>query len=1513
MEPYSTSTAVTKEVYFEDLVRNVGSTKKHLYSTAGELIGLILEFYDRKENKEMLELVFETTVTKMKELKKIGWDIASTRTRWIDCLYCCYKRYPCIVNSFANFFIYGLSKNSKVKGECLTQCLEMMQGTVDYLRNQVVNGTEWKQEIGMIELDYFLSHPKTENQLAALNVTEKIIQFMDLEREKEVLSMLFDCLSLSFVNHPSSTCRQKMYSIMRWIWNAAAEPCLLNLKQKTQSVLMQGLGDHNADIVEAITNFFNNSFHFEETQTSKRIVDVFEHLLHSECENSFLHIFPDLILSTTEKSAEFQRKIYEDPLEECIFQDQHINTSWRKRHADSSITPMWVETLSSLSSQLSSHEASLGISQSSTSMAEGDYTGIRATQISGLAFQPTQQNVGHLETRSSYISYGATQGSLGSLSNSTQRSSLSRFKQNQGFGQEKLIPTQEMSQRYEKGENVVILLGKRFAKSNYSGSSSKPQVVSDEWMWSKSTFSRLHARKEKQREQIERDRKGRRFAQVTLMRKYRIGELPDIQISHADVLKPLKNLCYRDAQMSRQLVINLCLSIASSEQGEKPIEDEEQFAYKLSHSLFKVLDTKINNRILVSTCIELLQKLDTSLHGFSVESLVSNCKKLQLESLALLLLEKRNSKGFDVSIKHSSYQPTSSKRAKRVKTDQDECGGFDDVMGMVSLYNSLGDFSSARGLYMQELSLDTKTPMKVKRDMARALNLESLRKWKNAQLMYENLLRDVKDNNSSPSTDQFLKERYFHTLEVMCKWKEIVNETNDMNDNQPQTVVNKSGWERVSLFPLYVNANLHLIVEDPSSNNGLFTVIDDLRKGNEEEKKMIEEHFPFELAKMFLQQDKISDAEFWFDKTVSYLLKDWRSINYFSMDGGRNLVNKIRRCSQMKDYFRLRNKNYTFMSHMGNSIINLWTHRKMKFQATETLQQWDDFISDQIQFIKKIMSAVKQEENTTLRQQERQKDASLSITQKYLRLCHFGQEKKCIDYSKRTLALARREFQKQDFSSSDIYIEDKFEYASTCVLKCKLDVDLGLPQRFNALYRTFMEVEHFRMDPKMESMNESQYMKIKTNAADGLSLLVSEMENKNEKSFVSLLASMLSKEDKKNHFLLLVGNAKTKSDILKVIKHRMLDLLKETIGKIETGKASSSKLLNSEQSDIGQIRFNIASINYGIWNDLGEKTVNVAESIVSNHLLAMKEGNKMARKLFPNLLSWMEEAIKNQDEVDSLVQTVVDTFCETSAKVPSWMFLQWRNQILSVFSSCENDQLVSAIGPLLLNMSESYPEALCFSLQFTKKHSAENLCSPVLKSYLDRLEEKLQINDLLRKVVKEVGNVSIPELKAYDFLKEVLKSQNWNKIQRLITTFMEEFNFNSIRKENKEAEMTNKFVEKYKKKFLNMFENVHRKDLKSFTSKGSELLNEIGKALRDPKSLKYTTSLSDYSPFLSSFHKSSFFETIEIFDQYKGDVEPNPSCHIKMASFSNKVNVFSSLRKPIKLTITGKTHVLNFF
>ena len=161
--------------------------------------------------------------------------------------------------------------------------------------------------------------------------------------------------------------------------------------------------------------------------------------------------------------------------------------------------------------------------------------------------------------------------------------------------------------------------------------------------------------------------------------------------------------------------------------------------------------------------------------------------------------------------------------------------------------------------------------------------------------------------------------------------------------------------------------------------------------------------------------------------------------------------------------------------------------------------------------------------------QQTPEEASLLISKNYLSLCHLGQNKECLDYSKRTLSLARKELSKHlcnrnvNDQNAEIHIQSKFEYFSTCILKCHTEKDLSLPQRFNALYRNIMELEEYRIsDPvwkySKEQNNEIKYLTTKTKAIDLLSSIVSEMEDTFDGSFVTTISSLLSKEEKYHHF-----------------------------------------------------------------------------------------------------------------------------------------------------------------------------------------------------------------------------------------------------------------------------------------------------------------------------------------------------------------------------------------------------------
>ena len=117
------------------------------------------------------------------------------------------------------------------------------------------------------------------------------------------------------------------------------------------------------------------------------------------------------------------------------------------------------------------------------------------------------------------------------------------------------------------------------------------------------------------------------MSQVRSIRKLttffcRTGELPDIQISFADVLKPLRNVCQRDSVLCRTLLVNLCSSLAAE-------DGQADFRTELGGCLGSVLvRANMTNRTLASALIEVMIKMgsgETWSQG-SPQSLTSTCR-----------------------------------------------------------------------------------------------------------------------------------------------------------------------------------------------------------------------------------------------------------------------------------------------------------------------------------------------------------------------------------------------------------------------------------------------------------------------------------------------------------------------------------------------------------------------------------------------------------------------------------------------------------------------------------------------------------------------------------------------------------------------------------------------------------------------------------------------------------------------------------------------------------------------
>jgi hypothetical protein len=194
-------------------------------------------------------------------------------------------------------------------------------------------------------------------------------------------------------------------------------------------------------------------------------------------------------------------------------------------------------------------------------------------------------------------------------------------------------------------------------------------------------------------------------------------------------------------------------------------------------------------------------------------------------------------------------------------------------------------------------------------------------------------------------------------------------------------------------------------------------------------------------------------------------------------------------------------------------------------------------------------------------------------------------------------------------------------------------------------------------------------------------------------------------------------------------------------------------------------------------------------------------------------------------------------FFYSNSKVPIWTLLPWSNQIMALLHS----DLAQAVRPLVLKLAKAYPQALWFAFNFVKEAMIED--DP-------QLEHMLTMPQLLAKLVSALQDVSVPNIRTEDFVREVYSESNPSKVPEKWIEFKKS-NFGS-----KESRVNKAYFNAATKKELESYVNEHLDG-----KKPSWELNCL-------KKIAAFSRMSDYSEFLSTFQRSSHRETIEIPGQY---------------------------------------------
>lgn len=369
---------------------------------------------------------------------------------------------------------------------------------------------------------------------------------------------------------------------LRAVRRAAPEEVAEALFGSVQAHLLLGLADGDEEVRGRLYAFWDSGQRLS-LDMLPRLMQLLQ-LYTAPAEDTFLQASTTLLLLLTNHSPDINRHLFEHPLSNCTWRDMPIDAGWRMKNFQ--MTPLFVATQGGSSSS------------QSTMMTQGrDQAGLllATAQQSLMNFTPTFAggSVGVGGGRGSAA--GAAGGGMGGMpsflavaardfgtARMLSQSSSSPSSSSSVLMFDRQQQRRRQRQRLLHGASQVVLGGLRSGGgSGTSGSITAETLASLEATETAMQLQRLRQRfpkldslqragrpllkaimmMERRRKEEKQRRQKERRSRVTMLRQYRAGELPDIQISARELLVPMQVISQKDVTFASQLFTRLLAEI----------------------------------------------------------------------------------------------------------------------------------------------------------------------------------------------------------------------------------------------------------------------------------------------------------------------------------------------------------------------------------------------------------------------------------------------------------------------------------------------------------------------------------------------------------------------------------------------------------------------------------------------------------------------------------------------------------------------------------------------------------------------------------------------------------------------------------------------------------------------------------------------------------------------------------------------------------------------------------------
>eukprot|EP00731_Ephydatia_muelleri_P028749 Em0020g393a len=1493
MLPYDPLTAkgIDERKFYMAFCSLMSHKYKEVHAAAAEVLGMVLAFKEERRDGSICllqDLVSDHLTTLM---------ATRSEDKALVCLQKIQLNYPKLTERFVDKLIFQLPM---FQGVFKTMCLEVLLSQAD-VRPQFYLELRDK---GFRDM---LSHRDEPTQLACLAIVQKMLRNLSNEQMTELLPLI-----TAFGSHGSLECRVAMYDILIWIYNhyfshspddgEGMDDGGSNKKELLAAVrdqLLQGLADDAESIRLKMFDFWNQESRLA-SDTLGRLTQLLAVLYSTSTERYFLHNSTNLLLELTSRSPDFTRSIFDQPLSECKFQDKSIDLSWQQRHLQ--MTPLFAATLASQTGMTQQDEAV-------PEPAEGG--GIRATQQAGLAFTPTQEAGGYTWMAPSAQTQGAsfTVGSVGTSQDSSeaqQQSSslLFRMPKNplrrtlkpveEGFGQATLKAYDSLPTDPQEAQRTEMLkLKRRFVRDRNITSA---------------FFAKTEAKKKILREEQRHRQRAARDSKVVMYRKYREGELPDIQIKHAEIIRPFQALAQKDTSLARMLFASLYEAIFKQLESIVTERDAEAIVTAVCEGLDAVLKSSSQ---FYPPLIGSLEDVCFSVKQLSIDSSAAATASLmsKQEPIGIMLLEKQIS---------GSPGDTEAPSAKRAKGNVPSAATVTWVE-LARLYKSLGDFDVLHGIFSSRVGTKSITKEAMEAE-ERADYAEAVRQYKDA----------IGCDSWSDGPPMQVEEDLWEDSLLQC-----CNSLTEWGDLEKAAIVNIDDsnppcldkiWEDTYYLehnlPYIMRAKLKLACG--GANDDRFNAFLDKALESPERRGLLHSRYPTELTLYHILKDDLDKARYFAGACVQSFLQEWPNLSMLLEKSRAAYLKQLQALAEMREYldFMSSTKNFESVGPV-EQLLSRW-RSTFPHPKLDPISVWDDVVTNRCMMMRKMM------------QRFHNSGAGGTSSADQMEVDGTGEGV--------SLSMLQQLFSRE-------YIQLYLRIASTATAQS----NYAVARRYLQLTEK-AAIEHFAHDPtlKIQWIHGVASMRIQQSQQDPSPTklepnipLLEQLESYGKGSLDSASNSLAC-----HHWLLegtlydIMANAFLEDGtlILGTLPDSKMKQLNTLIGEPSASRPKPEdvarrlylKALSSlkggvkagtEHHKVSQdgspmVKALVAMAKFcdaalrskeeGV--DVLLDTKQFPSVVVSYTLKAMQYQSQSATQQFPRLLQIVEQYPES-----------LDAFLKKACDVPNWMFIGWISQMVALMDKPAG----SAVHKILLSIANDYPQALAYPFRISssdfKFGSSET--DRVNRDTVDQVKRKLE-NTVINDFIQALEQLSSPELVWKDAVDNDLKplmeqsvgSRDEAKLkevwQQIYSHLFDHKSWETSQdgslygtpsaSSNLVGARKKKFAQDYVKQVEDKFGKDGSKLLRMKGADFNKVSGEIYGAMQASLAKAMGDSLlKNYSPWLHNFDPTSVGHAIEVPGQYDGKSKPLPEYHVKIAGFDEKVLVMSSIRKPKRITIRG--------